>query len=258
MPARVIVSVSPQTEGPRRDTGPLVHAAFLAAVNTTSPSLAERLHSIGGPSPYSLSPLIEPGQAVRDPQLGGWRIEVGLLVDELVPWVVDALDALPSLRLGKQTFQVDRIDIFDESYEALLEAAAPRTAWTWDLMTPTTSRLPREDDRPRRNQVLPLPDLLAFSLARRWEQFSRLPLAAIQPAIDHHLVVSRVDLRTKPHLLKAPALRTIGCVGRVEFRLLGEPEEGSARCLDALWRLGEYSGLGDHTTKGMGMALLGS
>jgi CRISPR-associated endoribonuclease Cas6 len=169
--------------------------------------------------------------------------------------VVEALDGVDTLRVGNRHLDLARIDVFAEPYEELLAAARPRTRWDLDLLTPTTIRLPREPDRPRRNQVLPLPDLLAAGLSRRWDRLSPVPLGPVEGVIDHHLVIGRAKLRTERHVIKAPDTYTVGSVGQVQYLLAGKPSEADATRLDALWRLAAYAGLGDHTTKGMGVVV---
>lgn len=256
MPARLVLALDDRGGPAPADTGPLVHAAFLAAVQAAEPGLAERLHRDEGPSPFALSPLLPASASPSPTSQGRWRVEVGVLVDDLLPWVVEALDGVDSLRLGNRHLDLVRIDVFLEPYEELLQRAEPQTAWRLQLLTPAVVRLPREPGRPRRNQVLPLPDLLLAALARRWERCSPVALGPVDEAVEHHVVVARAELRTTLHVVKAPATRTAGSMGKVEYRLVGQAGVASARRIDALWRLARYAGVGDYTTKGMGVVRL--
>ncbi|MDA2810519.1 CRISPR system precrRNA processing endoribonuclease RAMP protein Cas6 [Nocardiopsis sp. RSe5-2] len=167
---------------------------------------------------------------------------IGWLDDERVP----AWESWhqKETRLGARQVQVRAVEQETASYADLATSAAvSRVGVVFEA--PTLVR------RGGRNLPLPEPELLVSGLVRRWNAFS--PLAVPEPQAAELLAsvyVARHAVRTVPLELRGRG--RAGFVGTATFGIAGQAPLALRRWLAALWRFASFSGVGAHTTHGLG------
>lgn len=259
MPARFRLVLEPKVvhdAGPPRHTGPGLHACLLAAVASIDPVKAAWLHSPQvRPKPFAISPLLE--RADSGPSRFGF--EVGVLLDSLSADVGRALSGLDIVRIGHSSFlPVDLLPLLDESYDTFRARGTVATAWRLRFMTPTTVRT-ESATGVHLGQPLPTTQLVFNGLAKRWAHFSpteALP-AGLADVLRRHLHVARHEIRTAEYLVAPRRPLLTGFVGDVEFAVLDAKlvDPAVLMAIDTLARFAAVAGVGDQTTKGMGMVV---
>jgi CRISPR-associated endoribonuclease Cas6 len=112
----------------------------------------------------------------------------------------------------------------------------------FQFATPTTFRQGKFDT------PFPTPESVFNSLLKRWHKYSQiefynLSLEAIFPSYFDIKTEVVIDSRSK----------SIGCVGQVTYRVLGDVEPLMIKQLNTLANFAMYCGIGRKTTMGMGM-----
>ncbi|MGH9156462.1 MAG: CRISPR system precrRNA processing endoribonuclease RAMP protein Cas6 [Acidimicrobiales bacterium] len=259
MPARFRLVLEPKVLhplGPPQHTGPGLHAAVLAALSQVDPAGAAWLHSPAArPKPFALTPLLE--QAGHGHPR--FAFEVGVLHDPMRADFAKALAALDILRIGHSSFlPLELVTLVDESYEAFYARARPSIRWGLRFLTPTTVRTGSATGV-HLGQPLPTVEVVFGSLARRWTHFSGIaPLADRLPQVfGEHLHVVSHEIRTAEYVATLRQPPMTGFIGSVEFALLDATrvEDDAARDVSALVSFAAVAGVGDLTTKGMGVVV---
>lgn len=252
MPARLVVSLQP-VDVPRggtwRDTGPAVHAALLDAIAAIDPEASALLHSPAlRPKPYAISPLLGGDTRTREVSF-----EVGIADDEWIEVIAAALDERAEIRIGRSHFRIGRIDGYAATFDELLRRSPPSTGWRIELRTPTMWAT-SSGGQIRRRDLLPTPTILLGSLASRWRRHGGPLPDDVGLVVEDRIDVRAFELRTQRHLTKAPSVKVPGAVGWLEVVCVGPPiDDDLLRAISALLRFGHYVGVGDQTTKGMGV-----
>jgi CRISPR-associated endoribonuclease Cas6 len=243
------------------------HAAVLGLINAADAALAARIHADEHVKPLTVAPLgglDGRGQPIAVSPTHDYDLRVTLLAPALETLAEGwAPAALPRILLDGDAWRVERVTA-DEgahpwagraTFEALLATALRAAAhdeigrWTLEFVTPVTFR------QCKRNQPLPLPELVFGSLLDRWNALAPLPLPEeIRQFIHEALAVSRFELRSAGVPTKGGALQ-IGSVGRCTYIATSRDRYGLA-CVEALARFAFYSGVGAGTTRGFGQARL--
>jgi CRISPR-associated endoribonuclease Cas6 len=86
------------------------------------------------------------------------------------------------------------------------------------------------------------------SLINRWNQYSGIELPK---NLIESIFPSFFNIRTE--LVADSRSKFIGCVGAINFRLLGDVDSLVIKQINALANFALYSGVGRKTTMGMGM-----
>ena len=269
MPHSLVLNLLPLSPiPPQYLTGRHLHALFLTLVSSVDRKLGDYLHESKADKPFTLSPL----QAVRRGNAGiaptlqwehsqaipagtpcWWRIS--LLDDTLFskltqlwlnlnpnhPWHLGPADLHITSILGTpQSTQpwanaISYAQLYEEASECdrQIELA---------FCTPTAFRQSNYDC------ALPTRDLVFNSLIKRWNQYSgiELPKTLIEPIFP-----SFFNIHTE--MVADSRSKFIGCVGAMNFRLLGDVEPLIIKQINALANFALYSGVGRKTTMGMGM-----
>lgn len=257
MPVRLLVAIEPKVlheRGVWADTGPAIHGHLLTTVRRISPALADHLHrGAKGGQPFAVSPVL-----CRERQPDQWRFEVGVLDDSLADVFTEALESEPLVRIGHSSFVVSTVRPVTVRYEEIVARSRPATRWGLNLVTPLTFRTTGESGAPR---FIPLPDAqLVFSRLRaRFDRYSPSGAltAEVGVAIAEHLALASLELVSAMHLVKAPRLRYLGCTGTVTYTAVRSESlsDAALQAVDALVNFAAFAGVGDQTTKGMGVAV---
>ncbi|MEQ9666843.1 CRISPR-associated endoribonuclease Cas6 [Coleofasciculus sp. G2-EDA-02] len=265
MPHSLILNILPQSPiPPQYLTGRHLHALFLTLVSSVDSQLGEYLHDAKADKPFTLSPLqsiMGQGDTLQwehiQPIAAGtpcwWRIS--LLDDTLFsklthlwlnlnphhPWHLGPADLQITSILG--TPQSTQPWANAMSYTQLYEESSDSDRQIhFSFCTPTAFRQSNYDC------ALPTRELVFNSLIKRWNRYSglELPKSILEPIFP-----SFFDIRTE--IVTDSRSTFIGCIGAMNFRLLGKVDPLSIKQINALANFALYSGVGRKTPMGMGM-----
>jgi CRISPR-associated endoribonuclease Cas6 len=129
------------------------------------------------------------------------------------------------------------------SYAQLYEQASENNRQIdFSFCTPTAFRQSQHDS------ALPTRELVFNSLIKRWNQYSGIELSK---TIIEPIFPSFFDIRTE--IVTDSRSKFIGCVGAMNFRILGDVEPVVIKQINAIADFALYSGVGRKTPMGMGM-----
>jgi CRISPR-associated endoribonuclease Cas6 len=258
----MVIRLRPVPGGPPPDPrGHNAQALFLNLLGQVAPELSERLHADALSKPYTVAVLPAPGRARRADDLV--ELRVAFTHAELFPPVTRALlhqSAGSTLRLGRAHLALVDVQGAPGShpwagYSAFAELAASVRAaddLTLEFVTPAAIGQGTRADGRQRLALLPTPELVFGSIARRWNE-----LAPPELALDRDLLaaacadtlVSRYALETAQISLgKGPQK---GFVGICTYE--PPPDADQARMLSLLAGAVFYLGIGMKTARGMGL-----
>ena len=251
--------------------GDLARAALLDLIKRGDASLASQIHDENTHKPYTIS-LIKGGkrderdhaQHFGEGDDAEWRFT--LLCEPAFEATLRRYllsRELPHIRVGAVEFAI--VDAFasgashpDSGYTLLSDLAekwtcAPATlprAFVLDFLSPTTFNL-GEDAVTGRRRLRPNPDprVLFSALRKRWQKFGGAePGDSMDEWVDQQVEAEPLWLETYPVQIERTSV--IGFVGRVRFRVYGDP-----RWLPLLHLFADMSfwtGVGYQTTRGLG------
>lgn len=267
MPHSLILNLVPTSPIPAGYlSGKHLHALFLTLVSSVDKPLGDRLHEQKTDKAFTLSPLQIAKRSGQDhllqwehsrPIPAGtscwWRIS--LLDDSLFgnltrlwlnlnpshPWHLGPADLQITSILGtpQSTQPWANFATYAQIYE---QASDCDRQIDLAFCTPTAFRQSQYDC------ALPTRENVFNSLRRRWNQYSGLefPETLLEPIFP-----SFFDIRTE--LVADSRSKFIGCVGAMNFRILGEVEPLTIKQINTLADFAVYSGVGRKTPMGMGM-----
>jgi CRISPR-associated endoribonuclease Cas6 len=258
----LVIRLRPERGGPPVDPrGHGAQALFLDLLHQIDPVLAEQLHAQVVSKPYTVAVLPAPMRARRGDDLV--ELRVAFTRAELFPPLTHALlQQLPgaTLRLGRATLAL--ADVLGTpgshpwagygSFAELWAAVRPAASVTLEFATPTAIGQGTRADGRARLGLLPAPEAVFPSIARRWNELAppdlRLDHDAVKAAVDDTLV-SRYELATAQiNLGKGPQK---GFVGVCNYELPADAEQ--RRLLTLLSDAVFYLGIGMKTARGMGL-----
>ena len=269
MPHSLVLNLLPQSPIPPQFlTGRHLHALFLTLVSSVDENLGNYLHESKADKAFTLSPLqvsrspvnaknstlqwehtqtIAPGTpcwwriSLLDDTLFSRLTQLWLNLNPKHPWHLGPADLHITSILGtRQSTQPWANAI---AYAQLYEQASESDRQIdFSFCTPTASRQNQFDC------ALPTRELVFNSLINRWNQYSgiELPKTLIEPIFP-----SFFDIRTE--LVADSRSKFIGCIGAMNFRILGDVEPLVIKQINALADFALYSGVGRKTPMGMGM-----
>ena len=244
-----------------RPNGYHVYTLLLFLLRRVNPRLAQRLHEMNGPKPFttSLLPgrgLPRHGQALS-PRSGDLWLRFTILEDEAFSSLVESVWSLG---------QEQPLELGDGRYRCTLLATTPVQS-PWACCTPFESLLEDAPDDPRatlrflslttfrssghRNVLFPDPSLVFGSLLARWNAFApmRLDSSSYTPAFSR---IRPVYYRLRTGAMGFGSYEELGFQGTCAYALdAAEPPE-LRRAVQALSLFAFYSGVGVKTAMGMG------
>ena len=255
-----VVQLHPLANSPApRPQGHGAQALFLDVMRAIAPDLAAELHADAKSKPYTVAILPRRGRDMVE-------LRVSLLRADLFPTFVQAmLHQMPGatpLRLGQSALRLGDISGTPapqghpwagyHSFAELAANAAPCHTVALEFVTATAiGQGSRADGRPRL-ALLPTPEQIFPSLARRWNELApaglALELELLKVAVAEMLVTRHRIESTEISLGKGPQK---GFVGTVAYELPTDREQ--ARLLALLADAALFLGVGMKTARGMGL-----
>jgi CRISPR-associated endoribonuclease Cas6 len=260
----LVIRLHPERGSPPVD--PRGHGAlalFLDLLRQVAPDLAAQLHADALSKPYTVAVLPQQGTGDRGQGSGSVELRVAFTRAELFPVVTHALlQHLPgaTLRLGRAMLTL--ADVLGTpgshpwagygSFADLWTATRPTASISLEFATATAVGQGSRADGRQRLALLPTPEMIFGSIARRWNELAptdlRLDLDAVEAAARDTLV-SRYALETAQiNLGKGPQK---GFLGICTYEL--PPDPAQARVLSLLADTVFYLGVGMKTARGMGL-----
>ncbi|NEQ64155.1 MAG: CRISPR-associated endoribonuclease Cas6 [Symploca sp. SIO2D2] len=284
MPYSLILNLLPLSPIPPKFlSGRHLHALFLNLVSFVDRKLGDYLHEAKADKAFTLSPLQivrdaptrdrknrhhilqwQHGKPIPPGTLCWWRIS--LLDDTLFskltylwlnlnpeqPWHLGPADLQITSILGTPQGGVERrahvgaplqgwanVATYAQLYE---QASESNCNLDFAFCTPTAFRQSKYDC------ALPSRELVFNSLIKRWNQYSGIEFTH---TLVEHIFPSFFDIHTE--VATDSRSKFIGCVGAINFRILGKVEPPIIQQINALADFALYSGVGRKTTMGMGM-----
>ncbi|MBD2184614.1 CRISPR-associated endoribonuclease Cas6 [Planktothrix sp. FACHB-1355] len=232
--------------------GRAIHAQVLQWLNKGDPNVAEFVHE-SQESPISLSGLIgnRRPSGIRPGDEFYFRISLlnGSLIDPLLSGIEQWGNE--PITLGKFTFTIKGFYslpgthpwVGSADYGMLAKLPNSANEITLEFLSPTSFK------QTQYIQPFPLPELVFFSLQRRWNFFA--PEALKIDAISWQSLVCAYQLET--HALKMEGGAEIGAKGWVKYRF---PDAEQARIANILAHFAFFAGVGRKTSMGMGQTKL--
>jgi len=267
----IVLVLTPTRQATIRATvGHQAHAAFLRTVREADAALAEVLHHPDLPMrPFTVSPLLGVDQArnrrVRVSPEQDYALRFTVLYEPIFQQFMQRFlgeQGRPVIRLGNVVFLIKEILVTPDSHpwagytswSTLVTEAQPWTEITLEFTSPTAFNFGTKQWG-KRFFVLPDPEPVFGSLIRTWNSLAPPELALDSKALLAYLAENVVVRRLKNLETRMLCYRKhpqIGFTGRVEYGLMGDGDEEIKCQLNALADLAFYSGVGYHTTMGMG------
>lgn len=238
-----------------------LHGLFMELVRRVDSEMSNELHARALSKHFTVATLPpEPGQR----RFCGIVLRVTLLQSGLFQSVTHALleqSVRPAMRLGQTSLVLDDVYGTAEShpwagysqFARLFADVVPADELSLHFARPTSmSQGTLPGCNKQRWQVLPLPEAVFGSLARRWNDLAprevRLPGKSEVQAMCREVLVNRYCLETVTHQLRKQ--KQIGFVGQCRYELPADPDV--RRTLTLLADAAFYLGVGAKTTQGMG------
>lgn len=247
-------------------TGRFGHAAFLALIESVAPELSQALHDNNGRQPFTVSQLRVADRAhvngcIRLRESDGCSMRFTILH----PTLFESFQQALMTTLPTSTIQLQDIPFVVEeaittphpnlwtgytTFEELLARAADQRTIAFRFESPTALSL-GQTEIGKRFELFPVPWNVFDSLARKWSEFSDIPLdvSALLEWVEDYVWVSEHDAQTQ--VLRFDRFSQKGFVGNVVYEIKREDEE-PIRILNALADFALYAGVGYKTTMGMG------
>lgn len=267
MPHSLVINFTPISDIPVGYTsGKHLHALFFNLVNSVNPELAEYFHQSEANKSFTISPLqiiqnrknydnllqYQHQNKIKSGSNCWWRIT--LLDDSLFSQLTKLwlnLNPKKPYHLGSGELMITSILATPNShpwanacsYEQIYDQASNiERNLNFKIFTPTAFRQGKYDIS------LPTAELVFSSLSKRWEKYSNIPLNL--PNFDC-LFPAYFDLKTE--IIIEAKTKFIGCVGKINYKILGDVDLAIIKPLNVLADYSFYAGLGRKTTMGFGV-----
>jgi len=267
MPHSLVINFTPISDIPVGYTsGKHLHALFFTLVNSVNPELAQYFHQSEANKSFTVSSLqVISNYKNRDKFLNykqqnnikkgsncWWRIT--LLDDTLFSKLTKLwLNLRPQkpYHLGSGELMITSVLASPDSHlwanaisyqELYNQASATERNITLKIYTPTAFRQGKYD------VSLPTAELVFNSLLRKWEKYSNI---SFSNANFDCLFPAYFDINTE--IVIEPKTKFIGCIGTINYKILGEVETTLIKQINTLADYSFFSGLGRKTTMGFGI-----
>lgn len=248
---------------PLANTGPLLHAAFLAAIGKVDRHLAAQLHGGGNTKPFTLSSLQQYpswGRKLSSSDSSGvfwFRITtltkpLYLSVDQMLHEQLSTAAAT----FGESKLQLQVIGVRSgpvgglswsgiSTFEEMYDQSAPGEQITLQFHSPTSFK------RKGKSVPLPLPDLVFASYLQKWNAYSpfKFDRISLLTWVGDSVAIEAHQIETV--MVPFGKFQIVGFVGTCRYRVLKKDTE-KQRILNALADFAFYAGTGAKTTMGMG------
>jgi CRISPR-associated endoribonuclease Cas6 len=262
MPHSLVINFTPISTIPVGYTsGKHLHALFLNLVNSVDAELAEYFHNSEANKSFTVS-CLQHNNHIRwinkkDLKAGfSYWFRVSLLDDTLFAKLTKLwlnLNPVKAYHLGSGDLMITSVLSSGSneqfwanfiSYEEIYDSASETERnIKFSLVTPTAFRQGKNDN------FLPTVDSVFSSLLNRWQKYSSIPFNDL--SFDC-LFPSYFNINTE--FIANVNNKFIGCVGNINYRILGDVEPIQIKQINALADYAFFCGLGRKTTMGMGMS----
>ena len=263
MPHSLVFNLTPKSPiRPEHLTGKHLHALWLTLITHIDHDLGNAFHRDEASKPFTISPLQIHNKGIayhyRRPIQPGtpcwWRVTLldDALFSRLMPlwldlnadriWHLDAAELTISSVLGTAQSGHPWASACNYAELYALSSDCDRDI-TLEFATPTAFRQGKYDT------ALPLPESVFKGIVNKWNRYSNIALSL---EILDSLYPQRFDLKTRA--IAGGYDKTLGCIGRITYKILGEVDGLVIRQLNALANYVMYAGVGRKTTMGRGMA----
>lgn len=261
MPHSLVINFSLLSDIPSGYTsGKHLHALFLKLVDSADSDLADYFHTSETNKSFTVSPLqfnhqiqwqnqktLKKGYSywfritLLDDTLFGKLTKLWLNLNPKKPFHLGSGDLVITSILA--TSNNNQFWANSISYQQLYDQASDNERnISFSLVTPVTFRQGKNDN------CLPTVDSVFSSLLKRWQKYSPLPINELNFGC---LFPSYFDINTE--MIKDKQTKFIGCIGNINYQILGSIEPWQIKQINALADYAFYCGLGRKTTMGMGM-----
>ncbi|MBA7610624.1 hypothetical protein ES703_17836 [subsurface metagenome] len=256
----ISVTLEPLTEAVvSQMQGYHAYALFLKLLRASNPSLAEELHGLDGPKPFTVSHLQDKfgrnENGLRLIPKSEYSLKLTFLRSDVLAHFLDGAIKWSdnALELGSASLRMKEVDTLStknpyasfQSYQGILSSASAERQIELEFLSPTAFR-----SKGRRNVVFPQPELVFGSYLNRWQAFSPVKLDDSILAWLDSTIVARYKLDTR--ILHFGSYQEVGFTGKCRFLLDRNTPEEIVVALNALADFAFYCGTGAKTTMGMG------
>ncbi len=267
MPHSLVINFTPTSDIPVGYTsGKHLHALFFTLVNSVNQELAEYFHQSEANKSFTISPLQVEKSKKNSNNFLQWQQQNKIKTGSNCWWRVTLLDDSLFSQLTKLWLNLNPQKPYHlGSGELLITSilATPNThPWAnacsyqqiydqasnvernlnFKIATPTAFRQGKYDIS------LPTADLVFSSLLRRWQKYSKIPLAVTN---FNDLFPAYFKLKTE--IVIEHKTKFIGCIGKINYKVLGDVDLTIIKQINVLADYSFYCGLGRKTTMGFGM-----
>ena len=251
-----------------RAMGEYGHAAFLSIIREIAPDTAQLLHDLNGRKPFTVSPLQGPversGRQIRVQDSQRYWMRFTLLDSDLYTYltrcIAESTDSVLSIELRGIPFAVEEVTTTEKghawggytTFSDLWEGARPVDEIPLRFHSLTAFSLGDTEDRTTRFALFPTPELVFESLCQQWNRFSDdrvFDSGTLRQFVADRAMVKRYRVSSDLwHYRQHPQA---GFSGYCVYGLAGN-HPAEVRQLNVLADFAFYSGVGYHTTMGMG------
>ena len=266
MPYSLVINFINTTDIPRSYTsGKHLHALFLNLVNSIDPNLSQYLHRSQSNKDFTISPLqitrngnqnlLTWEKQKKDIKKGSncwWRITLldDNLFGKLTPiWL--NLNPQKPFHLGSGEIQITSILSSNKSHawantstyqDIYNNADHSDRNFQFKIYTPTAFRMGKND------LFLPTSQIVFNSLLKKWNKYSNLPFDNLN---FENIYPALFELKTE--IIFQQNNKFIGCVGDINYKILGDIEPYFIKQINVLADYAFYCGIGRKTTMGNGI-----
>ena len=242
-----------------RANGYQAYALLLRILGASEPALAEELHGLDGPKPFTVSELRgkfgRSGDRLRVIPGTTYYLRLTFLKSELFARFMDGtlrwgdsaveVDSVP-FRMGEVNpdCRKDSVSAFT-SYQGIMDGASAGRHIALKFTSPTVFR-----SGGKRNVVFPEPQLVFGSYLNRWQAFSTVKLDDSIAAWFSTMLLTRYRLETM--VMNFGSYQEAGFTGKCRYELEKDTPEKVAIELNTLADFASFCGTGAKTTMGMG------
>ncbi|HEY9811219.1 MAG TPA: CRISPR-associated endoribonuclease Cas6 [Halomicronema sp.] len=270
MPHSLVLNILPKSPIPAHYlTGRHLHALFLTLVSAADKELGDYLHAQTNEKAFTLSPLQISGQnrCYKDIYSLQWEHKKTIPTGTRCWWRISLLDDTLFSRLTKlwlnlnpeHSWHLGPADLHItgilgtpqhnqpwanfSTYSTLYEEASEtQRQIALSINTPATFRQGSFDS------ALPSAESVFNGLINRWNKYSGMEFSS---SLSGFVFPSFFNIHTE--MVEDSRSRFIGCIGEINYRILGEVEPEQIKQINTLADFAMYAGIGRKTPMGMGM-----
>lgn len=236
------------------------YSLLLSLIREVAPEMAEHIHAIDGPKPFTVSTLrgkFAPGGRKVHSGNSYW-LRFTFLDDSLfaqfIHSLMESLNRDRRLKLGAALFTLEEVVTHSQGspwagfdrFEDIWERASPDKNVSLDFSSPTAFR-----SGGKRNVTFPQAELVFGSYLNKWNTCSPIKFNdGLKGYLAEHVIPARYKLETR--ILDFGSYQEVGFEGKCTFMVTKSIPEEIVRQINALADFSFYAGTGAKTTMGMG------